>query len=290
MAVDTLYTNVAIVGPGLIGGSMGIALRRRGVAEKVVGIGRRESSLQEAHEVGAVDKTTLDLETGVDDADLVVLATPIRAISKLMPSLANAMASGAVLTEVASTKRSVIGTIQQGLTQRSDITLIPTHPMAGSEHRGAPHATEDLFEKSVCIFTPLPDTPSNELKKLEHLWTALGTTIREMTPEEHDRTVAAVSHLPHLAASCVARCVNRQQGQFAGGGYTDTTRIASGDPRLWRDICESNADEVNAAVETLIERLQELRSYLSRDQFDEVQQFLADAKQKRDSIIEDLSN
>jgi prephenate dehydrogenase len=200
------------------------------------------------------------------------------------------MSSGAVLTEVASTKRSVIDTIQQGVTRRPDITLIPTHPMAGSERRGAPHASADLFEDSVCIFTPLPDTPTDELKKLEHLWVALGTTIREMTPEEHDRTVAAVSHLPHLAASCVARCVNPQQGQFAGGGYVDTTRIASGDPRLWRDICESNADEVNAAIETLIERLQELHESLSNDRFEEVQEFLADAKRKRDSIIEELSD
>lgn len=288
--MDTLYTNVAIVGPGLIGGSMGIALRRRGVAEKVVGIGRRECSLQEAREVGAVDETTLDLEGGVEDADLVVLATPIRAIPGLMPSLAAAMSSGAVLTEVASTKRSVIDTIQQGLTRRADIILIPTHPMAGSERRGAPHASGDLFEDSVCIFTPLPDTPPGELKKMQSLWTALGTTIREMTPEEHDHTVAAVSHLPHLAASSVAQCVSAEEGEYAGGGYIDTTRIASGDPHLWRDICESNADEINSAVETLIDRLQELNDSLNNGQFDKVQRFLADAKNKRDLILEKLAD
>lgn len=288
--MDKLYNTVAVVGPGLIGGSIGLGLRRRDVAERVVGIGRRACSLDEALEVGAVDVATMDMEEGVRGADLVILATPIRAISAVIPTVARYMHHNAVLTEVASTKRSVITTIRTGLAERSDIIFIPTHPMAGSEQRGATHASDDLFEDSVCIFTPLPETAPSALKKLKDMWKTLGTVPYEMTPEEHDRTVATVSHLPHLAASCVARCVNAREGQFAGGGFIDTTRIASGDPRLWRDICESNADEVHDVLAHLIEQLQTLDDLFSEGDFDRIQCFLADAKEKRDLIVEHLGD
>jgi prephenate dehydrogenase len=265
---------------------MGIALRRRGLAERVIGIGRRQVSLDKALEVGAIDECTLDLAEGVKDADLVVLATPIRAIVQLAPDIAAAMKQGAVLTEVSSTKQQVIESIRKALTERDDVPFVPTHPMAGSEQHGPLAAAEDLFEASVCIFTPLPGTPASALDGMRSLWEALGARIHEMEPARHDRIVAVVSHTPHLAAAAIARTVSEKQGQFAGGGFIDTTRIASGDPRLWRDICESNPAEVCRALDALIHQLLKLRQLFETGRYDGIQQYLQDAKDKRDGILE----
>lgn len=283
--MQNIYETVAIVGPGLIGGSIGMALRRRGLAGRVIGIGRRQISLDEALEVDAIDECTLDLADGVSEADLVILATPIRAIPELAPTVAGAMKSGAVLTEVSSTKQQVIRTLRAALSEREDLVLIPTHPMAGSELRGPLHATDDLFEGSVCIFTPLTDTPPEALENLRTMWEALGTTIYRMKPADHDRIVASVSHLPHLAAAALARTITEQQGLFAGGGFIDTTRIASGDPRLWRDICESNTSEVCQSVDRLIHELFRLRRLLECDDYQGLQQYLQEAKDRRDTIL-----
>lgn len=287
--MKSLYDTVAIVGPGLIGGSIGMGLLQHGLARRVIGIGRRQTSLQEALDVGAVDEVTLDPAKGVAEANLVVLATPIRALTELAPVVAGAMPSGAVLTEVASTKRSVIDTITNGMGSRDDLTFIPTHPMAGSEQRGAPHATANLFDDSVCIFTPLPDTPESALADLQQLWEGLGAMVHHMSPVEHDRTVASVSHLPHLAAACLARHVSENEGRFAGGGFVDTTRVASGDPRLWRDICESNADEISDAVHALMGELQQLQEMFAREDFEAIQTFLHEAKDRRDRILAGLA-
>ncbi|MFW5982661.1 MAG: prephenate dehydrogenase [Candidatus Brocadiia bacterium] len=280
-----LYTQVSIVGPGLIGGSIGMVLRTRGLAGRVVGIGRRESSLQEALDVGAVDEVTCTVREGVAGSDLVILATPIRAFRKLSRAVVPAMETGAVLSEVASTKMGVIETLRPETRKRDDVTLIPSHPMAGSEKRGAPNASEALFENSTCILTPLPGTPADKLSRIRELWEAMGAAVHEMSAEEHDRTVAAVSHLPHLGAACVARIVAEKDGRFAGGGYMDTTRVASGDPRLWRDICESNAGEISTTLESFAREINTLRELFRQEDFDAIEEFLARAKQRRDRIV-----
>jgi len=284
MPVRSLFDIVAVVGPGLVGGSLGMAVRQRSLARLVVGVGRRRSSLRTAMDVGAVDRTTLDLAEGVSQADLVVLATPISAIGQLMPVVAASVKRGAVLTDVASTKQQVIGMVLGALKDRPDVAYVPAHPMAGSEKRGAAHAQAGLFERRVCILTPLPDAPREHTDRVRALWEAVGAVVHEMTPAEHDRLVARVSHLPHLAAAALVALLDAAEGRLAGQGLLDTTRIASGEPSLWRDICASNAPAVGAALDSYIRTLQGVRSMLAGGDRESLEAFLREAKRKRDEL------
>jgi prephenate dehydrogenase len=238
-----------------------------------------------AFDVGAVDQVTLQLSEGVESAELIILATPIRTFPQLLPTVTAAARQDAVLTEVASTKARVIETVTAHLADRPDLAYVPSHPMAGSEQRGAAHARADMFEDSVCILTPLRETPPEELNRVRSLWQRLGASVHEMTPAGHDRLVARISHLPHLAAAALMRCLSAREGHFAGGGLLDTTRIASGDPRLWRDICETNSEEIGSAISCCAEALQEMRAMLEEGRFEALEELLADAKRKRDSLL-----
>jgi len=252
----------------------------------VVGVGRRESSLRQALSAGAVDEVTLDAAAGVSEADLVVLATPISAFGPIMPALAEGMKPGALLSDVASTKQGVIRTITRALKGRPDVVYIPTHPMAGSEKRGPESAVEGLFEGSVCIFTPLDGTPKEALTALRKMWEAVGARVHIMDAAAHDRLVARISHLPHLVAAALMRVITPEEGAFAGGGLIDTSRVASGDPKLWRDICESNAPQIAAALKACAGALETLRGMLEEGRFDELEEALREAKLKRDGLIE----
>ncbi|MFP4027724.1 MAG: prephenate dehydrogenase [Candidatus Brocadiia bacterium] len=283
--MEKLFDTVSIVGPGLIGGSIGLALRRRELARHVIGIGRRQSSLDIAVDVGAIDETSLDPAAGVQEADLVILATPISTIIRLAPTIIDAMPADSILTEVASTKQSVIKAINQ--TQPSDkgISFVPTHPMAGSEKRGAGNADEHLFESSVCIICPTSKSVSREWQRITQMWEKLGARVSYMKPAEHDRLVARISHLPHIAAAALMQTVTPQQGEFAGGGLIDTTRIASGDPGLWRDICATNVDAIAEGIDTLIDELRQMNEFLTQGQLQKLEQRFDASKQKRDKML-----
>jgi len=283
--VEPVFNTVAIVGPGLVGGSLGAAIRERGLAKRVIGIGRRETSLQEALSVSAVDETTLDLRKGVHEADLVVLATPISAFGQVVGEASASMKEGAILTDVASTKQHVIKVITAALKHRQDIVYVPAHPMAGGERRGAASADANLFEGSPCILTPLPETPQDELNRVRELWKSVGATVHVMDSKEHDRLVARISHLPHLAAAALLETICAGEGEMAGGGLTDTTRVASGDPALWRGICETNAGEICSALEAYAGVLERIRALIAGGEFDEVEELLRDAKKRRDDLL-----
>ena len=280
-----LFEQVAIVGPGLIGGSMGVAIRRRKLARKVVGIGRRPTSLDVAMDVGACDEVTLDVAQGTCHADLVVIATPIGAFGHLALLAAEAMKAGAVITDVASTKCAVIEVITEALAGREDLTYIPTHPMAGSEQRGASAADEGLFEGSFCIFTPVPGTPEEPLGRLRRLWEALGAQVRLMTPAAHDRLVARISHVPHLVAAALVAAVDDESLLLSGGGLIDTTRIASSDVDLWCDICRSNSAEISTALQEHGALVERMRRLLAQGHLEELRELLRQAKTKRDALL-----
>jgi len=285
--MQAIFQTVAIVGPGLVGGSLGLALRKRGLAGRVIGVGRRDSSLQAALRAGAVHEATLDLARGVAGADLVVLATPVSAFQGLMPAVAQAMKPGALLTDVASTKQAVIATVERALADagRRDVVFVPTHPMAGSEKHGAQNAQEHLFEGSACIFTPLEGTPRAALHALRATWEAVGAKVHVMDGMAHDHLVARISHLPHVAAVALMDVVAEPEGAFAGGGLIDTTRVASGDPKVWRDICESNAGQITQALDEYLRALRDVRALLVEGRFDELEALLGRIKQKRDGLL-----
>jgi len=261
--VESIFDIAAIVGPGLVGGSLGMAIRQRGLARHVIGIGRRRSSLRAALDVGAVDEVSLDLREGVEAADVIVLATPIGAMLRLAGPVARHAKGGAVLTDVASTKQRVIQTLTAALRDRPDVAYVPAHPMAGSEQRGAENARAALFEGSVCILTPLPEATGPPLSRVRGLWEGL----------------------PHLAAAALLHTISAEEGMLAGSGLVDTTRVASGDPSLWRGICETNPEQVAAALDSYVEVLRRIRSAIADGRFTALEQALREAKDKRDGLL-----
>ncbi len=260
-------------------------MRIRRLAGRVVGVGRRESSLLKAMDAGAVDITTTDLREGVRDADLVVLATPVDSFGALATRLAGCVRDGALVTEVGSTKEAVIEAVGGAMKARGDVVFIPTHPMAGSEKRGPENASPDLFEGAICIFTPLPGTPPDAVERLRRLWEALGADVRFMDPLAHDRLVARISHLPHLTAAALVNTVETGEADYAGGGLVDTTRVASGDPALWRAICESNARSIVEAIDAYAAVLAGARELITGGDFEALEQWLSEAKEKRDGFL-----
>ncbi len=279
-----MFAQVAIVGPGLIGGSMGLALRERGLARRVVGIGRRQSSLDKALAAGAIDEAALDPAAGVDGAELVVLATPIGAFAGLIEQLAPALRAGALLTDVASTKTEVVETITAGLRGRPDIFYVPTHPMAGSEQSGPEAARADLFEGAVCVITPLADTFPEHKGRIAELWRALGAEVLSMTPQEHDRAVARTSHLPHLAAAALLEMLQEPDGPLCATGLLDTTRVASGKPEIWLDICATNRRPVREALRAYGRLIERMADALDDGDLTALEQTLTEARDTRERL------
>jgi prephenate dehydrogenase len=279
------FDTVAIVGPGLIGASMGIALRQRGLAGRIVGIGRRQTSLDKALQVRAIHESTLSVAEGVGEAELIVLATPIGSFSHLAPQIAAAAPAGAILTDVASSKSRVIETVAGALADRPDVAYVPTHPMAGGEQSGPLAASGGLFEDAICIITPFAEPTGSPEERIRQMWEALGARVVTMPAEEHDRTVARISHVPHLAASALIAFLHETDMEFCGRGLVDTTRVASGSPDMWVDICGSNALEITQALVEFIQVLEEVRSRIENGDHVGLRATLAAAKEKRDRLL-----
>lgn len=280
-----MFKKVTIIGPGLIGASIGMALRTRKLAAQVVGVGRRKASLDNALKVGALDKATLDLKEGVQKAELVVLATPISTIVEMVPRLPEMLDAEALLTDVASAKVRVIEVVSSAMRFRPDVSYIPSHPMAGSEKSGALAASADLFVGAVCILTPLTNTFPESKGRIVQMWRELGARVVSMTPQAHDRLVARISHVPHLAAAALLANLEESELPLCGGGLKDTTRIAGGDADLWLDICRENREEVRAALEAYIALLRKTADSLRTSDLGPLRDLLRNARNKRDKLL-----
>lgn len=284
-----MFKKVAIIGPGLIGGSMGLAMRRRKLAGTVVGIGRRPSSLDLALQVGAIESATLDMEKGLDGADLAVLATPTGAFEHLASLIARFLPPGALLTDVASSKVRPMAAVVQALAARTDIAYVSAHPMAGSEQSGPLAAAEDLFEGCICILTPADGAPAAAADSVQALWQALGARVIRMQPREHDRLVARISHVPHLAAAALMTIVDEETMHYCGGGLRDTTRIAASNTDMWLDIYTSNRNEIQEALAEYAAALQRMSRALETDAIEELRRQLADARDQRRRLARRLT-
>ena len=195
------FEHTTIVGVGLIGGSLGLALKERGLAEEVVGVGYRDSTLKQAEERGAVDRWTLDMAEGVAEADIVVICTPVGLVAEKAAEALPAMKRGSVLTDVASTKAAITTKVEALLPE--GIAFVPAHPMAGSEKRGVENARADLFDGARCILTPTDKTPAGAVAAVRAMWEGVGASVETLDIHEHDRIVAEISHLPHLVAPAI---------------------------------------------------------------------------------------
>jgi prephenate dehydrogenase len=248
---------VAILGVGLIGGSLGLALRARAAASRVVGVGRSEAALRRALELGAVDEVATDLARGVAGADVVVLAAPVRACIALLPAVAAAVGPGAVITDVASTKAAIVAAAPAGA------AFVGGHPMAGSERTGVEAASARLFEDATWVVTPTATTPAWALERVLAMAAAAGARPVVMDAGTHDRRVAAVSHLPQAVAVALAAAVPAEALPLAARGFRDTTRLAASSPAVWNDIFATNRDNVVAAIAACEDRLAELRAAIA---------------------------
>lgn len=245
-----MIRRLAVVGLGLLGGSVAKAARERGLAREVVAVGRRMESLAAALSDGVVDHATTDLARGVAGADFVVLATPVLTIEGLLGRVWQAAADGVVITDVGSTKGSIVRAAERLAADRP-LAFVGSHPMAGSDLSGYAAARGDLFSAALVIVTPTDGTVPPALKRVSEFWEALGARVSAMDADDHDRAVAAVSHLPHLVAYALVDAVARLDPSFFGvaaRGFADTTRIAASDARVWREIFLANRAALGAAL------------------------------------------
>ena len=280
------WEKVTLIGVGLLGGSLGLALKRRRLAGQVVGFVRRRFSVKECERSGAVDRATLDLETAVRDADLIVLCTPIGQMAVLGKHLKPWLRPGAIVTDVGSVKGSVVRDLE-GLIHRAGGHFIGSHPMAGSEKTGVSAAREDLFRGALCVVTPTSRSDRGAIRKVEQLWKQVGSRVVRLKPALHDDLVSRSSHLPHLVAAALVNLVlsRRQppeQRLLCANGFRDTTRIASGSPEMWRDIALANGLRIDRALGAFISELNRVRSALRSGNQAALSKFLENAKQRRD--------
>ncbi|HEX3996943.1 MAG TPA: prephenate dehydrogenase/arogenate dehydrogenase family protein [Pirellulales bacterium] len=276
------WNTVAIVGVGLIGGSIGLALRSRGLAGRVIGVGRSDASLGRALETGAVSETTLELAAAVEKADLVVFATPVDRIVSAIQEAQRHFSSRALVTDAGSTKAAMVRELENSI--RPHIRFVGGHPLAGGEKAGVAFASADLFEGRVAIVTPIEQTPPKVVRDAREFWSSLGARVVTMSPEEHDEAVAAISHLPHLVASAVARSTPQDRLDLAAGGWRDTTRIAAGDAELWQQILLANRRNVLKSLARFEKTIARFKAALKNDKPAALKRLLAEAKRIRDAV------
>ncbi|NLX53815.1 MAG: prephenate dehydrogenase/arogenate dehydrogenase family protein [Planctomycetaceae bacterium] len=276
------WDTVAIVGVGLMGGSIGLALQQRKLARRVVGVGRRVASLRKARECGTVTETTTRLERGVAEADLIIVCTPVADIVDRVCEAARHCPPEALITDVGSTKSRIVRELERRL--RSGPAFIGSHPMAGSEKTGPAHARADLLVERVTVVTPTPRTRDADVERIERFWAALGARVVRMTPLDHDQAVAMTSHATHLVAAALAAATPACALSLAASGWQDTTRIAAGDPQLWVQILLANRPEVLKSLGQFEKSLATFRAALARGDATRLLQLLDAGKQTRDSV------
>lgn len=284
-----LCQKLALIGVGLLGGSLGLAVKQRRLAATVVGHVRREAGVAECLAAGAVDHATTDLAAAAADADLVVLCTPIGQMRTLIDALRPLLKPGAIVTDVGSVKASVVGELEPLLSPPGAV-FVGSHPMAGAEKMGVRHARADLFNGAVCVVTPTAQTPTAALDAIEAFWRGVGGRVLRLAPSLHDDLVARSSHLPQALAATLASYVLDAErdpalAQLCAGGFRDGTRIASGSPEMWRDIFLANREPVAQALGEFSSRLDQLRVAIQRGDAETIIAWLRTAKARRDTWI-----
>lgn len=285
-----MIKRLCIIGTGLIGGSLARALRAAGACGEIVGSGRNPAHLQQAVDLGVIDRFETDIGTAVQDADMVVVAVPLGAMRAVFDALKDTLPDDAVLTDAGSAKSSVIAAVQQAF-GRIPGNFVPGHPIAGIEQSGVQAALPDLYRNRRVILTPLPDTDRAAIARVRSMWEAAGATVTEMDAAHHDEVLAATSHLPHVAAfalvECLARLHDKQEiFDYAAGGFRDFTRIASSDPVMWRDICLANGDAILAMIERFTTGLQTLAVAVREHDGDKLLEIFETAKDARDNFVD----
>jgi prephenate dehydrogenase len=276
------FNQISIMGVGLIGGAVGLAVRKAGLAGRVVGYCRRAEAAREAVSVGAVDDCHTEPSKAAEGSDLVVLCTGPETVGGLAAEIADYLPEGAVVTDVASVKSRVVVGCVEALGRKA--RFVGSHPLAGSDKRGSGNAAEIDLAGAVCVLTPNSSTDSEALEKVRGLWRGLGMETVELSPEEHDARLARTSHVPHLAAAALCTLLREGDKPFCASGFLDVTRVASGDPGMWTEISLGNREALASEVYRLAKRLQGVADFLTAEDRGALQQFLEDGAARRREI------
>ena len=284
------FGQAAIIGVGLIGGSLGMILRRKGLASTVVGVGRCIENLQTAVKLGAIDHYVLDTKEGVKDADIVVLATPVDTYERHLKEWASCLKPGAIVSDVGSVKGELVEQCERLVP--AGVHFVGAHPIAGKEKTGVAAGSEDLFTGMRCILTPTKQTNAQALERVRTLWQEVGSTVLTMDPRLHDKILGAVSHLPHVVAYALMGALidirtevpSLDLAGHSGGGLRDTSRIAASSPEMWRDIFLWNRDNVVAFIEAYERSLGELKQLIRTGDAAGIEKTLERAKQEREKF------
>jgi prephenate dehydrogenase len=284
-----LWRKVTLMGVGLLGGSLGMALRKLALAERVYGYVRRPASIAECVQAGAVDSASTNLAEAVRGADLVVLCTPLAQMPELVRAALHDLAPGTLVTDVGSVKGELVRQLEPMLAQRG-VLFVGSHPMAGSEKTGVGAAKEDLFQNAICVVTPTAQAPEEQVRRTEALWRSVGGRTLRLSPEEHDELVARSSHLPHVLAAHLAGYVldphrGVAQPRLCANGFRDSTRIALGSPEMWRDIVLMNKNELQRALSEFKTQLGRFEALLEAGDAERIEGIFRVAKTLRDGWI-----
>lgn len=270
---------VVVVGVGLIGGSVGMAVRARRLAGRVVGVGRDGEDLGEAVRLGAIDEASTDLDLAAAGADLVAVCTPVAGIAATVRLVAAVAPAGVLVVDAGSTKRTVVEGVESD--DRARVVFVGGHPLAGSERSGVGAAAADLFEGRVCVLTPTPRTPEERLRRARSFWASLGCRLVELDPAAHDRAVALTSHLPHAVAAALAGAVPEGMLGLAAGAYRDGTRVAAAETALWAGIFLENRRPVLDALDRFDAGLAVFRRALAAGDEPGLREWWDDARARR---------
>ncbi len=273
---------LAIIGLGLIGGSIARKAKKEKLAREIIGFSRRKSTLSKALREKAIDKATVSFGKAVSNADVIVIATPVSLIPIFLKRCQAHCKSGCLIIDVGSTKGEIVQRAEKIFSQ--DKFFVGTHPMAGSERKGFEFSRTDLFDNFVCFLTKTKKTNPQALKKIKLFWKQLGARPIVISPEKHDKVVAEISHLPHVVAVSLLNCV-RSNIKFTGNGFKDTTRVASSDSNIWIDIFFSNKTNIIKSIDKFIKNLRRIRGRIKDKRKAELRKILEKAKSVRDSLI-----
>lgn len=277
-----LFRRVAIVGVGFMGASLGLAIKKKGIAKEVVGIGHHETSLREAVDVGAIDESTMDLIKGITGADLIVIATPVNAILSILETLGKEFKRGVIITDLGSTKTAIVERAEKVL--HHAVMFVGSHPLVGSEKKGPTYANAALYEGGSCVMTPTDKTNRLAKDKIKQFWNQLGMNVKVMSPQEHDESLAFISHLPHFAAFALMKAMPESSMELVTQGLKDSTRIAASNPQMWRDIALSNHKYALKSIDEMVKVLSTIRKSIVSKDGDALVEVFKQAKQKRDKI------
>lgn len=277
-----------IIGLGLMGGSLGMALRKANGGYEVLGFARRAENRARALESGAVDCAFSDVCELAAESDIVICCLPVKAIASALSACVDSMRAGTVLTDVGSTKRTIVSEMRSAM-KSSPAEFVGSHPICGSEMEGIDAARADLYQDAITVVTPAKNAGKDAVKAVETLWKSAGSDVIEMDAELHDRLLARSSHLPHLAAALLATVVGRETddglAKLCGSGYRDSTRLADGSPKIWRDIVQTNKESIKTELESMCTETAHLLKLIDCEDFGAVESYLENARASRRGML-----